>query len=281
MTNYPKRERSHFSRFTRAIFAAEVPKRFGTDVTTLVLFVASEEFRLFGAIAPAYWFSGMKASLGFGGNDRLLKAIKAAMDAGLLHYDPKLKPAQYWTIVPDWLRPFYDADHSRNRNDDSTNHSQNRNRNSRNRNEDSQNRSGTGNGTGNHSYFVEDEDIEKSASRSLPVSGKVKPQKPKWSMPQGVDPEDWDAWLSHRRRKRCENTKRAWAQFVAEVEAAGWTIPKAVTRCAQGGAKGPWLSFRAEWVAKESTSQQPEYELFEPRLVDDPIKPRPPRRAVS
>jgi len=256
MNDYPKRDASHFSRFTRAVFASEVPKRFGTDVTALVLFIASEEFRLFQAVPPSYWFNGMKLALGFGGNDRLLKAIRAAQASGLLHYDSESKPSLYWTLIPTWLEPFYDGEHSQNRNRKGVEHSRNRSR--------------TGNGTGKHSINIEEEVEE--ARVSLSVSSEAKAKQPilDWPMPEGVNPDHWRDWLTHRKAKRASNTPSAWSRIEREAAKAGLAIPAVVQICAER----PWIGIAASWVASSVPLSSSEYKPFVPSTTEDPIKPK-------
>ena len=95
-----------------------------------------------------------------------------------------------------------------------------------------------------------------------------------WIKPEGVTTDAWAEWMKARKSKRAVNSVKAWVRFVSEVELAGWTIPKAVERCIEGGAKGPWLTFKASYVANESKPPVSTLKAFVPSEERDPIKPR-------
>ena len=71
-----------------------------------------------------------------------------------------------------------------------------------------------------------------------------KSKKEEWSIPDGVDPQHWADWLSHRKSKRASNTKTAWARVESEAKKAGWSLREVVKQCAEK----PWVGFEAEWV---------------------------------
>lgn len=127
------------------------------------------------------------------------------------------------------------------------------------------------------SSVVESSEVheEENTGASLSVSSKTKASKapkPQWSIPDGVNPDHWQDWLTHRKAKGASNTPSAWAIVVREAEKAGWSIPKVVQRCAEKS----WTGFEAKYVANDAkpsdirtkTGNPPEPQLA-PHIVEE------------
>lgn len=108
---YPTDRKScgHAVRFTKALFASQAAAKAGSSGLLLVMFIAATEDRLHYFKPPLFWQSEILKQLGFRSPRQLQRARQKAVDCGLLHYQRGNKhgPATYWTLVPDWLEPFY------------------------------------------------------------------------------------------------------------------------------------------------------------------------------
>ena len=69
--------------------------------------------------------------------------------------------------------------------------------------------------------------------------------------PDGVEPEDWQAYLKLRKQKRLPLTQRALDSMLAEAEKADLSPQQMIVCCLERS----WASFRADWYEKEQAEK--------------------------
>jgi hypothetical protein len=108
---YPPDRKSsgHAVRFSKALFRSDAISRAGRDAVLLSLLVAGEEDRLHYSKPPQLWQAEIMRRLDLKSPKKLLHLRQRGVDAGFLHYykGNRHYPGIYWTLVPDWLEPFY------------------------------------------------------------------------------------------------------------------------------------------------------------------------------
>ena len=265
MSSYPTDRKScgYAIRFIKVLLNSDAIRDFGTEPVMLAIFIASREDRLHYSKPPKFWRSELMDKFGKGSPKDFLRIRNEAVEAGLLFHKEGTKktPGLYWTLVPDWLLPRFEAFPKRN--GIKSTRSQNGTE------------KGTESGTekGTHSIPITHTPNKDTASLSVSPS-KAKTTKPQWKMPEGVNADHWRDWLTHRKAKRASNTPSAWSRIEREAAKARMTIPAVVQICAER----PWIGFEASWVASSVPSSTSEYKPFVPSTSEDPIKPK--RRSV-
>jgi hypothetical protein len=111
--SYPTdRKRSgYFARFSKALFASDAIRDYGSDVVLLTIFIASREDKLHYSRAPQFWRSELMDRFNKTSPNWFVRVRTVAIDIGLLHYSEatRTKPGTYWTLVPEWLKPTFEA----------------------------------------------------------------------------------------------------------------------------------------------------------------------------
>jgi len=165
MSDYPTDRKSsgYAIRFIKALLNSDAIREFGTEAVLLAIFIASREDKLHYRRAPMFWRAELMDRFGNGSPKGFLRIRNAAIEAGLLHYTEatRTKPGKYWTLVPDWLLPQFEA--FRKRNGSTSTRSENGTA------------SGTANGTANgtHSIPSTHNPIKKHPSFQKPTVGEV------------------------------------------------------------------------------------------------------------
>ena len=118
MTDYPidRKNCGYAIRFIKALLNSDAIREHGEDAILLTIFVASREDRLHYAKAPMFWREELMDRFGKGSVNAFLRMRKSAIQAGLIcHIEgTRVKPGMYWTLIPDWLRPQFEAFRKRN-----------------------------------------------------------------------------------------------------------------------------------------------------------------------
>lgn len=87
------------------------------------------------------------------------------------------------------------------------------------------------------------------------VSENPKEEKPRKNVsvkkPEGVEQDDWDAYLQLRKQKRAPITNRALALLESEGKKAGMTIQQVIVTCLEHS----WQGFKAEWLTNQPQPQ--------------------------
>lgn len=86
------------------------------------------------------------------------------------------------------------------------------------------------------------------SARTASVSSKRLPSIQK---PEGVESEDWQAYLKLRKQKRLPLTQRALDSMLAEAEKVSMTPQQMIVCCLEHS----WASFRADWYEKEQSEK--------------------------
>ena len=104
-------------------------------------------------------------------------------------------------------------------------------------------------GTGTRTETEKDIDTHPSPSaRTASVSSKRLPSIQK---PEGVEDEDWQAYLRLRKQKRLPLTQRALNAMLDEAEKVSMTPQQMIVCCLEHS----WASFRADWYEKEQSEK--------------------------
>lgn len=99
------------------------------------------------------------------------------------------------------------------------------------------------------------------------------------SIPEGVTPETWHAWLAARKAKKlCEPTTAILSRVEREAAKIGWSLARAIQEAAERG----WGGFEATWVISATQSEtptplKPVSQLPETKIGDYVRKPKPGR----
>ena len=258
--NYPtdRKNSGYFARFTKALFASNAVSETGKDAFLLVLYVASIEDRTHYNKPAKLWRSQLMEATAISSPKAILAARSKAIELGLLHYCEGSRTSQpiYWTLVPSWLELHM--------------------RRVPNRNVKTSTRSKSEHETEHETERLQEPSTQypnKGASLSVSPS-KAKTTKPQWKMPEGVNADHWQDWLTHRKAKRASNTPSAWSRIEREAAKARMTIPSVVQTCAERS----WVGFESSWVASSVPLSSSDYKPFVPSASEDPIKPK--RRSV-
>jgi hypothetical protein len=102
-TEYPKRDRCHFHRFTRLLHKTCAAQEIGTVAAYLLTIIAGCEDAARYKRGVTYYDSQLQPIVGVASYGALHRARKAAIAAGWLFYRPggKGRAGVYWTIIPD------------------------------------------------------------------------------------------------------------------------------------------------------------------------------------
>lgn len=74
---------------------------------------------------------------------------------------------------------------------------------------------------------------------------------PSIQKPDGVEDEDWQAYLKLRKQKRLPLTQRALDSMLAEAEKVDLSPQQMIVCCLERS----WASFRADWYEKEQSEK--------------------------
>jgi hypothetical protein len=118
MSSYPTDRKScgYAIRFIKVLLNSDAIRDFGTEPVMLAIFIASREDKLHYSKPPKFWRSELMDKFGKGSPKDFLRIRNEAVEAGLLFHKPGTKktPGLYWTLVPEWLRPRFEAFPKRN-----------------------------------------------------------------------------------------------------------------------------------------------------------------------
>ncbi len=113
MTDYPTDRQScgYSIRFIKALLSSDAIRDHGTEAVLLAVFIASREDRLHYAKPPKFWRAELMDKLGKGSPKDFLRIRNRATEAGLLFHQEATRttPGLYWTLVPEWLLPRFEA----------------------------------------------------------------------------------------------------------------------------------------------------------------------------
>jgi hypothetical protein len=117
--SYPAAERQksgYAIRYIKALLSSDAIREYGSEAILLAIFIASREDRLHYSKAPQFWRSELMDRFGNGSPKGFLRIRNAAIEAGLIHHieATRTTPGKYWTLVPDWLQPSFEAFRKRN-----------------------------------------------------------------------------------------------------------------------------------------------------------------------
>jgi hypothetical protein len=112
--SYPREERQRTGyaiRYIKALMSSDAIREHGSDAVMLCIFIASREDRLHYSKAPSFWRAELMERIGKKSPKDFLRVRNVAIDAGLLFHKPGTKktPGFYWTLVPKWLMPSFEA----------------------------------------------------------------------------------------------------------------------------------------------------------------------------
>lgn len=107
--------------------------------------------------------------------------------------------------------------------------------------------------TGNIEHKTEnsEQDIDTHPSPSARTASVSPTRVPSIQKPEGVESEDWQAYLKLRKQKRLPLTQRALASMLAEAEKVSMTPQQMIVCCLEHS----WASFRADWYEKEQSEK--------------------------
>jgi hypothetical protein len=118
MSSYPTDRKScgYAIRFIKVLLNSDAIRDFGTEPVMLAIFIASREDKLHYSKPPKFWRSELMDKFGKGSPKDFLRIRNEAVEAGLLFHKEGTKktPGLYWTLVPEWLRPRFEAFPKRN-----------------------------------------------------------------------------------------------------------------------------------------------------------------------
>ena len=109
--------------------------------------------------------------------------------------------------------------------------------------------------TGNIEHKTEnsEQDIDTHPSPSARTASSSSSSKrlPSIQKPDGVEDEDWQAYLKLRKQKRLPLTQRALDSMLAEANKVNLTPQQMIVCCLERS----WASFRSEWYEKEQSEK--------------------------
>ena len=94
-------------------------------------------------------------------------------------------------------------------------------------------------------------DIDTHPSPSARTASVSPTRVPAIQKPEGVESEDWQAYLKLRKQKRLPLTQRALDSMLAEAEKVSMTPQQMIVCCLEHS----WASFRADWYEKEQSEK--------------------------
>ena len=113
MSSYPTDRKScgYSIRYIRALLESDAIRDYGTEAVLLAVFIASREDRLHYSKPPKFWRAELMDKFGKGSPKDFLRIRNEAVEAGLLFHKEgtRKQPGLYWTLVPDWLLPRFEA----------------------------------------------------------------------------------------------------------------------------------------------------------------------------
>lgn len=235
---YPSAERQKcgwLARYVKAIFRSDAVERTGMTAIALSLFVASKEDALHYRRAPTIWQSEIFDRLQIGSPKRLISARDLAVCNGLVHYSKRHQrdPPKYWTLVPEWLSPFF---HVPKRNIAQESFSETES-----------------NSESNLEYEAEHE------TEPIPKDPIPRYRKPEGTIITRADPhvlrptelseQVWQDWLEVRKAKRASPVTRTVMERIArQAKLAEISTANAIEIAAGRG----WTGFEASWNWKDS-----------------------------
>lgn len=122
--------------------------------------------------------------------------------------------------------------------------------------------------TGNMEHKTEnsEQDIDTHPSPSARTASPCRI--PAIQKPDGVESEDWQAYLKLRKQKRLPLTQRALNSMLAEAEKVDLSPQQMIVCCLERS----WASFRSEWYEKEQSEKPFDFDKWaaaHPELFDD------------
>lgn len=107
--------------------------------------------------------------------------------------------------------------------------------------------------TGNMEHKTEnsEQDIDTHPSPSARTASVSSKRLPSIQKPEGVEDEDWQAYLRLRKQKRLPLTQRALNAMLDEAEKVSMTPQQMIVFCLERS----WASFRADWYEKEQSEK--------------------------
>ncbi len=98
-------------RYIKALLESDAIRDHGPEAVLLSVFIASREDRLHYAKPPKFWRAELMDKLGKGSPKDFLRIRNRATEAGLLFHQEATRttPGLYWTLVPEWLLPRFEA----------------------------------------------------------------------------------------------------------------------------------------------------------------------------
>lgn len=107
--------------------------------------------------------------------------------------------------------------------------------------------------TGNIEHKTEnsEQDIDTHPSPSARTASVSSKRLPSIQKPEGVEDEDWQAYLRLRKQKRLPLTQRALNAMLDEAEKVSMTPQQMIVCCLEHS----WASFRADWYEKEQSEK--------------------------
>lgn len=105
--------------------------------------------------------------------------------------------------------------------------------------------------TGTGTRTETEKDIDTHPSPSARTASVSPTRAPSIQKPEGVESEDWQAYLKLRKQKRLPLTQRALDSMLAEAEKVSMTPQQMIVCCLEHS----WASFRADWYEKEQSEK--------------------------
>lgn len=107
--------------------------------------------------------------------------------------------------------------------------------------------------TGNIEHKTEnsEQDIDTHPSPSARTASVSPTRVPSIQKPDGVEDDDWQAYLRLRKQKRLPLTQRALDSMLSEAEKVSMTPQQMIICCLERS----WASFRADWYEKEQSEK--------------------------
>ena len=111
MSSYPSDRAGRWFalKFCKLLSKTAAANEIGSDAAVLLMVVALKEDSKEYTDAPNYWNQQLMPLCGIGSPKRLVKARKAAVEAGWLHYEQggKSKVGRYWVLVPERFQELW------------------------------------------------------------------------------------------------------------------------------------------------------------------------------
>lgn len=111
-------------------------------------------------------------------------------------------------------------------------------------------------------------DIDTHPSPSARTASVSSKRLPSIQKPDGVEDDDWQAYLRLRKQKRLPLTQRALDSMLAEANKVNLTPQQMIVCCLERS----WASFRSEWYEKEQSEKPFDFDKWaaeHPELFDD------------